>query len=97
MTGLDRIWIDRYGGKWSHADGGTQDVEYVRRDPAVLAALPEVQAMVAAAYEAAAKVVDTCNAEGPYQSIGAAGRIRALTPAHATAALAARDAVMDRG
>ena len=63
-------------------------------DPAVLAALPEVQALIAAAYEVAAKVVDTCNAEGPYQAIGAAGRIRALTPAEATAALAARDAAM---
>ena len=48
--------------------------------PATLAARPEVQALIAAAYERAAKVVDTCNAEGPYQSIGAAGRIRALTP-----------------
>ena len=80
MTGPDRIWIDRHGGNWSPMDGGTQDIEYIRRDPAVLAALPEVQAMIAAAYEAAAKVVDTCNAEGPYQAIGAAGRIRALTP-----------------
>ena len=63
-------------------------------DPAVLAALPEVQALIAAAYEAAAKVVDTCNAEGPYQAIGAACHIRSLTPAEATAALAARDAAM---
>ena len=53
MTGPDRIWIDRHGGNWSPVDGGTQDVEYTRRDPAVLAALPEVQAMIAAAYEAA--------------------------------------------
>ena len=51
MTGPDRIWIDRHGGNWSPVDGGTQDVEYIRRDPAVLAALPEVQAMIAAAYE----------------------------------------------
>ena len=94
MTGPDRIWIDRHGGNWSPVDGGTQDVEYVRRDPAVLAALPEVQALIAAAYETAAKVVDTCNAEGPYQAIGAAGRIRALTPDDATTALAARDAAM---
>ncbi len=65
-----------------------------RRDPATLAALPEVQALIAAAYEAAAQVVDTCNAEGPYQAIGAACRIRSLTPADATAALAARDAAM---
>ena len=88
MTGPDRIWIDRHGGNWSPVDGGTQDVEYTRRDPAVLAALPEVQALIAAAIDVAAQVVDTCNAEGPYQAIGAAGRIRALTPADATAALA---------
>jgi len=92
MTGPDRIWIDRHGGNWSPVDGGTQDVEYIRRDPAVLASLPEVQALIAAAFEAAAKVVDTCNAEGPYQSIGAAGRIRALTPSDATAALASAEA-----
>ncbi len=94
MTGPDRIWIDRHGGNWSPVDGGTQDVDYIRRDPAVLAALPEVQALIAAAYEVAAQVVDTCNREGPYQAIGAACRVRSLTPADATAALAARDAAM---
>jgi len=48
MTGSDRIWIDRHGGNWSPVDGGTQDVEYVRRDPAVLAALPEFLALLEA-------------------------------------------------
>ena len=91
MTGPDRIWIDRYGGKWSHADGGTQDVEYIRRDPAVLAALPEVQAMIAAAYEVAAKRMDAGF------SYNAGNAIRALTPADATAALAAREAAISRG
>ena len=94
MTGPDRIWawpweVNPRMGQWSDAQEIVGDGnEYIRRDPAVLAALPEVQAMVAAAYEVAAKVVDTCNAEGPYQSIGAAGRIRSLTPSDATAALA---------
>lgn len=106
MTGPDRIWAFDYDlqdndGTWRNWQCWSEDhpkplnaTEYIRRDPAVLAALPEVQALIAAAYEVAAKVVDTCNAEGPYQSIGAAGRIRALTPADATAALAARDAAM---
>ena len=94
MTGPDRIWawpweVNPRMGQWSDAQEIVGDGnEYIRRDPAVLAALPEVQAMIAAAYEVAAKVVDTCNAEGPYQSIGAAGRIRALTPSDAAAALA---------
>ena len=105
MTGSDRIWpVGGYApglymckcstcGKTHHADKRAwqcADCVIQRlRDPAVLAALPEVQALIAAAYDVAAKVVDTCNAEGPYQAIGAAGRIRALTPpAEATAALA---------
>ena len=70
MTGPDRIWIDRYGGKWSHADGGTQDVEYIRRDPAVLAALPEVQAMIAAAYEVAAQTVATQGDSSATEALG---------------------------
>ena len=59
-----------------------------RRDPAVLAALPEVQALIAAAYEVAAKRMDAGF------SYNAGNAIRALTPADATAALAARDAAM---
>ena len=77
MTGPDRIWIDRHGGNWSPVDGGTQDVEYIRRDPAVLAALPEAQALIAAAYEVAAKRMDA----GFSYNDGNA--IRALTPAEA--------------
>lgn len=108
MTGPDRIWIDRHGGNWSPVDGGTQDVEYTRRDPAALAALPEVQAMIAAAYEAAAKfLTDTvaewsCGHDARHcdcwrdkeQWSLAAEAVEGLTPADATAALAARDAAM---
>lgn len=63
-----------------------------RRDPAVLAALPEVQALIAAAIEAGA---DKCfhpswqaKTSGDWMLARAAGAIRALTPADATAALA---------
>ena len=131
MTGPDRIWIDRHGGNWSPVDGGTQDVEYIRRDPAVLAALPEVQAMIAAAYEVAAtlefsRVLAGCtwdraigqdpgftaryyadrdiNSRDEFiysmwpkyvtEESAIAGHIRALPPAEATAALAARDRAM---
>ena len=80
-----------------------------RRDPAVLAALPEVQAMIAAAYEVAAAALrrvaedwDCGHNEsrlcdcGPYveQWSLAADEVSHLTPADATAALAARDAAM---
>lgn len=70
MTGSDRIWIDRHGGNWSPGDGGTQDVEYIRRDPAVLAALPEVQALIAAAYEAAAQTVATQGDSSATEALG---------------------------
>ena len=68
MSGPDRIWIEHHeavaiGGspEWLCLRATTnpnrpQDVEYVRRDPAVLAALPEVQALIAGAFEAAAKL-----------------------------------------
>ena len=79
-----------------------------RRDPAALAALPEVQAMIAAAYEAAAKfLTDTvaewsCGHDARHcdcwrdkeQWSLAAEAVEGLTPADATAALAARDAAM---
>ena len=97
MTGPDRIWIDRHGGNWSPVDGGTQDVEYIRRDPAVLAALPEAQALIAAAYEVAAKTADECRRSACTAGMGmepVLAAIRAMTPADATAALAARDAAM---
>jgi len=58
-------------------------------DPAVLAALPEVQALIAAAYEAAATCTEW-TAWGQRHNLTEASRraIRALTPADATAALA---------
>lgn len=60
MTGPDRIWAERKTMPGDPAENGYWEsrnlyaltmAEYIRRDPAVLAALPEVQAMVAAAYE----------------------------------------------
>ena len=56
MSGSDRIWaasgVGVYGGNvwYEHDDLGGH--EYIRRDPAVLAALPEVQAIVDAAVKA---------------------------------------------
>lgn len=90
MSGPDRIWIDRHGGNWSPVDGGTQDTEYIRRDPAVLAALPEVQALIAAAYEAAAVV-----ASGEERIWEAMCAIRNLTLSDATAALAQVEAAAE--
>lgn len=68
MTGPDRIYLDAD----ADAEDGyfprcfanpkycsEPAIEYVRRDPAVLAALPEVKALIAGAYEAAAREVDT--------------------------------------
>jgi len=79
--------------------------EYIRRDPAVLAARPEVQALIAAAYEVAAKLaVPEERGSHVDQTEFAAGcrhtgwrlnaAIRALTPADAAEALAARDRAM---
>ena len=122
-----RIWLGRdaryVGSPWirlascfddEEEDGETQ--EYVRRDPAVLAALPEVQAMIAAAYEDGARRLAANRAHLNYTALiglfngaplpepivtalsnwldGIASAIRALTPADATAAIAARDAAM---
>lgn len=71
MTGPDRIWVnwkpadDEHPPNvvgaatvYSHINTMAYPVEYIRRDPATLAALPEVQAMIAAAYEGAAKACD---------------------------------------
>lgn len=87
MTGPDRIWIDRHGGNWSPVDGGAQDVEYIRRDPAVLDALPEVQAMIAAAAERVERAAQIVARHKRYWE-EVADEIRNLTPADATAALA---------
>lgn len=48
------------------SDAGGKGIPYVRRDPAVLAALPEVQAMVAAAVLAEnAKLREALSISGP--------------------------------
>lgn len=60
MTAPDRIWINKFNGRnpddWDFTDGKyltkaqlRQKVEYIRLDPAVLAALPEVMALIDAA------------------------------------------------
>jgi len=99
MTGPDRIWAFDYDlqdddGTWRNwqcwSDSNPKPLhatEYVRRDTAVLAALPEVQALIASAYEAAAEYVE-------HLSTGHADELRALTPADAKAAQARRDAQM---
>ncbi len=124
MTGSDRIWpVGGYApglymckcstcGKTHHADKRAwqcADCVIQRlRDPAVLAALPEVQALIAEAYEVAAKfLTDTvaewsCGHDARHcdcwrdkeQWSLAAEAVEGLTPADATAALAARDAAM---
>jgi hypothetical protein len=52
------VWIDGHGSIDTY-DDGSGVIPYVRRDPATLAELPEVQALVAAAYRRAA---DACKA-----------------------------------
>ena len=74
MSGPDRIWAFDYDlqdedGTWRRWQCWAEDhpkpmraTEYIRRDPAVIAALPEVQAMIAEAVakerEACARMVD---------------------------------------
>ena len=86
MTGSDRIWpVGGYApglymckcstcGKTHHADKRAwqcADCVIQRlRDPAVLAALPEVQAMIAAAYEAAAQTVATQGDSSATEALG---------------------------
>lgn len=66
MSGPDRIWLQDAGDyegaaefevTWCIEPQDDGDTEYVRRDPAVLATLPEVQAMIA---EAVAKERADC-------------------------------------
>ena len=52
---VSKVWMR---GKWKdHDSGASGDVEYIRRDPAVIAALPEVQALIAAEREACLNLV----------------------------------------
>lgn len=64
MTGPDRIFARKWPhsvhfevGTWSATHHSGAFAEYIRRDPGVLAALPEVQALIAAEREACLNVV----------------------------------------
>ena len=100
MSGPDRIWADSrgaaLGGNWG-AEGGfchlTGGTEYVRRDPAVLAALPEVQALIAGVLGQAASMMEdnVRHAAELGHEIWPMPDLRTLTPADA---IAARDAMI---
>jgi hypothetical protein len=95
MTAPDFIWAynERQTGYGFVAKGPQthfQGVEYVRRAPAVLAELPEVKALIAAAVDGAADNWVNVKADGGLAVaalIAYSERIRALTPADAKAAL----------
>ena len=79
MTGPDRIWAERKTMPGDPAENGyweSRDLyaltmaEYIRRDPAVLAALPEVQALIAAAYDVAAQTVATQGDSSATEALG---------------------------
>ena len=99
MSGPDRIWAK----PWAHSPRGqlgawsttntAEAKEYVRRDSAVLAALPEVQALIADALELAASIIEdnVRHAKDLGREIWPMPDLRALTPADA---IAARDALI---
>jgi len=92
MTAPDRIWVDRGFQPWRVWTVEMPDLpEYLRRDPAALAAEPIVQALIGAAYlsaEIAVGSVDPQNEDdATAQQISEVEAIRLLTPAGATAAL----------
>lgn len=73
MSGPDRIWLthEDTAASWSGAftayrasslDHGADCPEYIRRDPAVIAALPEVQAIVADAVKAEREALEQARA-----------------------------------
>ena len=76
MSGPDLIWAWPWEarpsrGQWSSAQEIVgEGTEYIRRDPAVLAALPEVQAIVAAAFERAAREIDDAGDSAVTQAMG---------------------------
>ena len=121
MTGPERIWAFDYDlqdndGTWRNWQCWSEDhpkplnaTEYIRRDPAVLTALPEVQAMIAAARLDYRKLVaavsgnpsgtrcDACRNCGMIHCADAfygCPGMRDYTLSESTAALAARDAAM---
>ena len=82
MTAPDFIWAwgdKRDDRRWSDLDEDalSEDGAYVRRDPAVLAALPEVQAAVAAAV---AKALEGVLDEVGYSLDNLTTAIRAMIP-----------------
>ncbi len=103
MTAPDRIWAGFRGVNVEQVD--RDDVEYIRRDPAVIARDETVLAMVGAVIEEAASgfADDSnldmrlccnghhCGCQGATAQSYVAWQLRALTPADAAAALAARD------
>ena len=105
MSGPDRIWIEHHeavaiGGspEWLCLRATTnpnrpQDVEYIRRDPAVLAALPEVQALIAGVLGQAASMMEdnVRHAAELGREIWPIPDLRTLTPADA---IVARDAMI---
>lgn len=81
MTAPDFIWVDFFEeptsawcGDAFSTDSG--DVAYVRRDPAVLAELPEVKAMIAAAVERAAKIAERYGPDRPMDETTSKERIK---------------------
>ena len=108
-----RIWAGLAGGThyWVSDEYAARSfeftTEYIRRDPAVLAALPEVQALIAGAYEAAARLCwaqvkrraeqATSAEDGSVQQARwIAGRIQAEELAKAMEALIPADALAAR-
>ena len=68
MTAPERIWAAEIGtatkggqafriGRWITDESASHPDEYVRRDPTVIASLPEVQALVKAEREQCARII----------------------------------------
>jgi hypothetical protein len=70
MTGPDRIYLDAEDGYFPRCFADPKycndpAIEYVRRDPAVLAALPEMQALIRKAVEAEREACAKLRAKKP--------------------------------
>lgn len=98
MSAPDRIWAwaSAYKPQGVSLSGGSPPaaMEYIRRDHAVLAALPEVQALIAGAFEAAAQHCEQWRVDAMMFDLKsdatcfetARDEIRTMTPADAIAA-----------
>ena len=105
MSGPDRVWAFDYDlqdndGTWRNWQCWSEAhpkplkaTEYVRRDPAVIAALPEVQALIAGVLGQAASMMEdnVRHAAELGREIWPIPDLRTLTPADA---IAARDAMI---